>query len=151
MDASRVLYQNTLLDQSNQRGYERQKLQQVAHSGALVEPKSQDHLLSLLIGMKKEPNTLTQVAKKPRMDMNLDDLLQPQIEQLLLKEDIEQLKNNNTQLKSLIQHYMQNQSIHQILNATPNPCAAHTKQSEQQVRNQLRQQGLVMMVFVLDS
>ncbi|KAL3498778.1 hypothetical protein ACH5RR_041510 [Cinchona calisaya] len=141
MDASRVFHQNTLIDQSNQQGHKRHRLQQMTGPGALVESKSQDRLFSPPIVMEQEPNTLSQVLKKPRMDINPDDLLLQQIQQLLLKKDTEQLQNITPQLKALIQNHIQNQLLQLMLNSTLNSCAAHVQQSEQQMRNQLQQQA----------
>ncbi|KAL3499408.1 hypothetical protein ACH5RR_038501 [Cinchona calisaya] len=140
MNASPVSHENTLVDQSNQQEHKRQKLQQMAGSTALIEPKSLSHLLSVPIGMKQEPNTLTQHLNKTRMDMNPDYLLlQQMIQKLLLRHGVEHLQDNSPQLKALMQHQMQNL------------CQAHLLQSEQQMKNQLPQQVTHQNSFIQSS
>lgn len=142
LEASSICHQNTLVDQNQQQGHKRQKLQQMAGSTALIEPKTQSHLHSLPIGIQQEPNTLKQVLNSSRMNLNPACLLQQQVVQRLLsRKDIDQLQDNSPHLKALIQHQLQNQLLHQILHSSPNSLGAHSPQSGQQMKNQFPYQA----------
>ncbi|KAA8533769.1 hypothetical protein F0562_031286 [Nyssa sinensis] len=92
----------------------------------------------------QEPNNVSQVSKKPRLDIKQEDLLQQQVlQQLLQRQDSMQLQTHNPQLQALIQQQrlrQQQQQQQHLLQSMPPVQRAHLLHQQQQQQLQLRQQ-----------
>ncbi|CAN1755079.1 Probable transcriptional regulator SLK2 [Linum perenne] len=90
----------------------------------------------------QDPN-LSQVQKKPRLDIKQEDMLQQQVlQQLLQRQDSMQFQAHNPQLQSLLQQQRLRQQ-QQILQSMPPLQRAHFQQQQQlQMRQQMQQQAM---------
>lgn len=95
-----------------------------------------------------DPTTVSQLQKKPRLDIKQEDILQQQVlQQLLQRQDSMHLQNPNPQFQALIQQQRlrQQQQQQQLLQSMPPMQRAQLlqqQQQQQQLRQQLLQQGL---------
>ncbi|KAK8599503.1 hypothetical protein V6N13_077424 [Hibiscus sabdariffa] len=125
-------------------------VQQMQHSQLLQQgastatslPASQTGQVSLPMGPRvpgsfmQDPNNLSQVQKKPRLDIKQEDILQQQVlQQLLQRQDSMQLQPRNPQVQALIQQQRLRQQ-QQILQSMP------PLQRAQLQQHQLQQQGM---------
>ncbi|XP_041006914.1 probable transcriptional regulator SLK2 isoform X3 [Juglans microcarpa x Juglans regia] len=108
-------------------------------------PTSQTGQASLSMGARvgafiQDPNNLSQVQKKPRLDIKQEDILQQQVlHQLLQRQDTMQLQSRNPQLQALIQQQRLRQQ-QQILQSMPQLQRAQLQQQQQQQQHQQQQQ-----------
>ncbi|GLT35999.1 hypothetical protein SLA2020_104050 [Shorea laevis] len=133
--------------------------QQQGASSATSLPTSQVGQVSLPMGPRvpgsymQDPNNLSQVQKKPRLDIKQEDILQQQVvHQLLQRQDSMQLQGRNPQLQALFQQQQQQQRLRQqqqqFLQVLPQLQRAQLQQQQQQqqqqmqMRQQLQQQGM---------
>ncbi|OMO86008.1 hypothetical protein CCACVL1_09871 [Corchorus capsularis] len=149
VDGSSVGQQGSHQDPSVQQMQQSQQLQQGASSATSL-PTSQTGQVSLPMGPRvqgsfmQDPNNLSQVQKKPRLDIKQEDILQQQVlQQLLQRQDSMQLQGRNPQLQALLQQQRLRQQ-QQILQSMPQLQRAHLQQQQQQMqlRQQLQQQGM---------
>lgn len=100
--------------------------------------------------MIQDPSTISQLQKKPRLDIKQEDVLQQQVlQQLLQKQDPMHLQNPNPQLQALIQqqrlrqqHQREQQQLLQSMPPMQRAQLLQQQQQQQQLRQQLLQQGL---------
>ncbi|XWS37770.1 hypothetical protein CRYUN_Cryun19dG0073700 [Craigia yunnanensis] len=133
-----------------------QQMQQSLHlqqgaSSATSLPTSQTGQVSHPMGTRlpgsfmQDPSYLSQVQKKPRLDIKQEDIVQQQVlQQLLQRQDSMQLQCRNPQLEALIQQQRLRQQ-QQILQPMPPLQRVHLQQQQQQqmqLRQQLQQQGM---------
>uniref|UniRef100_A0A5B7AJM8 Putative transcriptional regulator SLK2 n=1 Tax=Davidia involucrata TaxID=16924 RepID=A0A5B7AJM8_DAVIN len=147
MDGSSVVQQNSNQDPSSQQVQQSQ--QQQGASSATSLPSSRMGQVSLPTGPRvpgsfiQEPNNMSQVLKKPRLDIKQEDIMQQQVlQQLLQRQDSMQLQTHNPQLQALIQQQrlrQQQQQQQQLLQSMPPVQRAHLLQQQQQQQLQLRQ------------
>ncbi|XP_041998352.1 probable transcriptional regulator SLK2 [Salvia splendens] len=104
----------------------------------------------------QDPTTISQLQKKPRLDIKQEDIIQLQVlQQLLQKQDPMHLQNPNPQIQALIQqqrlrqHQQQQQhrEQQQLLQSMPpmqrvQLLQQQQQQQQQQLRQQLLQQGM---------
>ncbi|PPD76403.1 hypothetical protein GOBAR_DD26676 [Gossypium barbadense] len=109
VDGSSVGQQGSHQDTSVQQMQQSQLLQQGA-STATSLPASQTGQVSLPMGPRvpgsfmQDPSNLSQLQKKPRLDIKQEDLLQQQVlQQLLQRQDSMQLQGRNPQFQALLQ------------------------------------------------
>ncbi|MBA0806425.1 hypothetical protein Gohar_005879, partial [Gossypium harknessii] len=150
VDGSSVGQQGSHQDTSVQQMQQSQLLQQGA-STATSLPASQTGQVSLPMGPRvpgsfmQDPSNLSQLQKKPRLDIKQEDLLQQQVlQQLLQRQDSMQLQGRNPQLQALLQQQRLRQQ-QQLLQSMPPLQRAHFQQQQQQqmqLRQQLQQQGM---------
>ncbi|KAG8476275.1 hypothetical protein CXB51_033029 [Gossypium anomalum] len=150
VDGSSVGQQGSHQDTSVQQMQQSQLLQQGA-STATSLPASQTGQVSLPMGPRvpgsfmQDPSNLSQLQKKPRLDIKQEDLLQQQVlQQLLQRQDSMQLQGRNPQLQALLQQQRLRQQ-QQLLQSMPPLQRAHLQQQQQQqmqLRQQLQQQGM---------
>ncbi|KAK8537113.1 hypothetical protein V6N13_042063 [Hibiscus sabdariffa] len=150
VDGSSVGQQGSHQDPSVQQMQQSQLLQQGA-STATSLPASQTGQVSLPMGPRvpgsfmQDPNNLSQVQKKPRLDIKQEDILQQQVlQQLLQRQDSMQSQARNPQLQALIQQQRLRQQQH-ILQSMPPLQRVQLQQQQQQqmqLRQQLQQQGM---------
>ncbi|KAA8521978.1 hypothetical protein F0562_012708 [Nyssa sinensis] len=142
LDGSSIAQQTSHLDQNCRQGRKRMQPQQQENSTATCQSTSQTHRVSLPTGINQESGTSTQMRKKPRLDMNKEDILHQQIlQQLLQRQDSLQLQDHNQQLQALIQqHRLKSQQQQQILQSIPQAQGVHVLQQQQQMRHHLKQQ-----------
>ncbi|GMJ06548.1 SEUSS-like 1 [Hibiscus trionum] len=149
IDGSSVGQHGSHQDPNVQQMQQSQLLQQGA-STATSLPASQTGQVSLPMGPRvpgsfmQDPNNLSQVQKKPRLDIKQEDILQQQVlQQLLQRQDSMQLQARNPQLQALIQQQRLRQQ-QQILQSMPPLQRAQLQQQQQQMqlRQQLQQQGM---------
>ncbi|KAK8657185.1 hypothetical protein V6N13_035438 [Hibiscus sabdariffa] len=147
VDGSSVGQQGSHQDPSVQQMQQSQLLQQGA-STATSLPASQTGQVSLPMGPRvpgsfmQDPNNLSQVQKKPRLDIKQEDILQQQVlQQLLQRQDSMQLPARNPQLQALIQQQRLRQQ-QQILQSMPPLQRVQLQQQQMQLRQQLQQQGM---------
>nr|DAD48010.1 TPA_asm: hypothetical protein HUJ06_017947 [Nelumbo nucifera] len=146
IDGSSIVQQSPHQDQSSQQMQQRQ--QQQGASTASSHPTPQTGQVSVPTGThipsssSQEPNNLTQMQKKPRLDTRQEDILQQQvIQQLLQRHDSMQFQGHNPQLQALIQQQRLRQQQQQILQSMPQMQRAHLQQQQhQQLRHHLQQQ-----------
>ncbi|CAA0832208.1 Probable transcriptional regulator SLK3 [Striga hermonthica] len=121
--------------------------QQNQHSSTTLIPGSRMGQVQIPIGSRdsnsfiQDPNTMSQVQKKPRLDIKQEDVLQ----QLLQRQDSMTLQNPNSQLQALIQQQrlrQQQQQREQLLQSMPPMQRVQLLQQQQQQQQQLRQQLL---------
>ncbi|KAJ0042208.1 hypothetical protein Pint_17388 [Pistacia integerrima] len=146
VDGSSVVQQGSHPDPSAQQV---QQSQQQGASSATSLPTSQTGQVSLPMGPRvpgsfiQDPNNLSQVQKKPRLDIKQEDILQQQVfQQLLQRQDSMQLQGRNQQLQALLQQRLRQQQ--QILQSMPPLQRAQLQQQQQQMqyRQQMQQQGM---------
>ncbi|KAG6657104.1 probable transcriptional regulator SLK2 isoform X1 [Carya illinoinensis] len=148
MDGSSVVQQNSHQDQNAQHVQQNQRQLQGA-SSAMSLPTSQTGQASLSMGARvgafiQDPNNLSQVQKKPRLDIKQEDILQQQVlHQLLQRRDTMQLQGRNPQFQALIQQQRLRQQ-QQLLQSMPQLQRAQLQQQQQQMqlRHQLQQQAM---------
>ncbi|MBA0593681.1 hypothetical protein Gorai_010616, partial [Gossypium raimondii] len=150
VDGSSVGQQGSHQDTSVQQMQQSQLLQQGA-STATSLPASQTGQVSLPMGPRvpgsfmQDPSNLSQLQKKPRLDIKQEDLLQQQVlQQLLQRQDSMQLQGRSPQLQALFQQQRLRQQ-QQLLQSMPPLQRAHLQQQQQQqmqLRQQLQQQGM---------
>ncbi|TYI53108.1 hypothetical protein E1A91_D12G295400v1 [Gossypium mustelinum] len=150
VDGSSVGQQGSHQDTSVQQMQQSQLLQQGA-STATSLPASQTGQASLPMGPRvpgsfmQDPSNLSQLQKKPRLDIKQEDLLQQQVlQQLLQRQDSMQLQGRNPQFQALLQQQRLRQQ-QQLLQSMPPLQRAHLQQQQQQqmqLRQQLQQQGM---------
>ncbi|XP_041006912.1 probable transcriptional regulator SLK2 isoform X2 [Juglans microcarpa x Juglans regia] len=144
MDGSSLVQQNSHQDQNAQHVQQNQQQPQGA-SSAMSLPTSQTGQASLSMGARvgafiQDPNNLSQVQKKPRLDIKQEDILQQQVlHQLLQRQDTMQLQSRNPQLQALIQQQRLRQQ-QQILQSMPQLQRAQLQQQQQQQQHQQQQQ-----------
>lgn len=100
--------------------------------------------------MVQDPSTISQLQKKPRLDIKQEDILQQQVlQQILQKQDPMHLQNPNPQLQALIQqqrlrqqHQREQQQLLQSMPPMQRVQLLQQQQQQQQLRQQLLQQGL---------
>ncbi|KAL4347951.1 hypothetical protein GQ457_17G025250 [Hibiscus cannabinus] len=141
VDGSSVGQQGSHQDPIVQQMQHSQLLQQGA-STATSLPASQTGQVSLPMGPRvpgsfmQDPNNLSQVQKKPRLDIKQEDILQQQVlQQLLQRQDSMQLQARNPQVQALFQQQRLRQQ-QQILQSMP------PLQRAQLQQQQLQQQGM---------
>ncbi|KAJ6748027.1 LIM-DOMAIN BINDING PROTEIN/SEUSS-RELATED [Salix purpurea] len=148
VDGSSVVQQGNHQDRNVQQVPQNQQ-QQHGTSSATSLPTSQIGQVSLPIGPRgqgsflQDPNNLSQVQKKPRLDIKQEDILQHQmLQQLLQRQDSVQQQNRNSQLQNLIHQHRLRQQQHQLLQSMPPLQRAQLQQQQQQQQQQmhLRQQ-----------
>lgn len=137
------------VQQNSQQEQNIQHVQQRAQHGAshaTSVPASQIGQVSLPIGARfqgsfiPDPNNYSQVAKKPRLDIKQEDILQQQVlHQLFQRQDSIQSQNRNAQLQALYQQQRMRQQ-QQILQSLPQYRAQLQQQQQIQLRQQLQQQ-----------
>lgn len=141
MDGSSVVQQNSHQDQNAQHVQQPQ-----GASSATSLSASQTGQASLSMGARvgafiQDSNNLSQVQKKPRLDIKQEDILQQQvIQQLLQRQDPMQFQGRNPQLQAFIQQQRLRQQQQQILQSMPQLQRAQLQQQQQmQLRHQLQQ------------
>ncbi|KAK9059650.1 hypothetical protein SSX86_020354 [Deinandra increscens subsp. villosa] len=89
-------------------------------------------------------DNVSQLQKKPRLDMTREDMMQQQVlQQILQRQDLMQLQGPNPQLQTLIQQQrlrQQQQQQQQFFQSLPPLQRAHLIQQQQQQELQLRKQ-----------
>ncbi|XP_040961334.1 probable transcriptional regulator SLK2 isoform X2 [Gossypium hirsutum] len=154
VDGSSVGHHGSHQDPSVQQMQQSQQLQQGASSAA-SRPQSQTGQVSVPLGPRvpgpflQDPGNLSQVQKKPQLDIKQEDIMQQQmLQQLLQRQDSMQLHGQNPQLQALMQQQRLRQQ-QQILQSLPPLQRAHLQQQQQQqqqqqlqLRQQLQQQGM---------
>ncbi|KAE8662118.1 putative transcriptional regulator SLK1 [Hibiscus syriacus] len=149
VDGSSVGQLGSHQDPSVQQMQNSQLLQQGA-STATSLPALQTGQVSLPMGPRvpgsmQDPNNLSQVQKKLRLDIKQEDILQQQVlQKLLQRQDSMQLQARNPQLQALFQQQRLRQQ-QQILQSMPPSQRAQLQQQQQQqmqFRQQMQQQGM---------
>ncbi|XVF12440.1 hypothetical protein REPUB_Repub08aG0118700 [Reevesia pubescens] len=154
VDGSSAGQQGSHQDPSVQQIRQSQQLQQGASSATSL-PTSQTGQVSLPMGPRvpgsfmQDPSNLSQVQKKPRLDIKQEDIVQQQMLQQLLQRP-DSMQGRNPQLQALIQQQRLRQQ-QQILQSMPPLQRAHLQQQQQQMqlRQQLQQQGMQQQVAAM--
>ncbi|XP_012474620.1 probable transcriptional regulator SLK2 isoform X1 [Gossypium raimondii] len=138
-------------DPSVQQMQQSQQLQQGASSASSL-PISQTGQVSLTMGPRgpgtfvQDPNIVSQVQKKTRVDVKQEDILQQQVlQQLLQRQDSMQLPGRNPHLEALIQQQRLRQQ--QMLQSMPPLQRAHLQQ-QMQLRQQLQRQDMQQVASI---
>ncbi|KAK3220787.1 hypothetical protein Dsin_014757 [Dipteronia sinensis] len=148
VDGSSVVQQGSHPDPSVQQV---PQSQQQGGSSATSLPTSQTGQVSLPMGPRvpgsfiQDPNSLSQVQKKPRLDIKQEDIMPQQVlQQLLHRQDPMQLPGRNQQLQALLQQQQRLRQQQQILQSMPPMQRAQLQQQQQQMqlRQQMQQQGM---------
>ncbi|XP_044467284.1 probable transcriptional regulator SLK2 isoform X2 [Mangifera indica] len=141
VDGSSVVQQGSHPDPSAQQV---QQSQQQGASSATSLPTSQTGQVSLPMGPRvpgtfiQDPNNLSQVQKKPRLDIKQEDILQ----QPVFQQHSMQLQGRNQQLQALLQQQQQRlRQQQQILQSMP-PLQRAQLQQQQQMQYRQQQQGV---------
>lgn len=153
IDGSSVVQQSSHQDHNVQQmpqGHHHHQHQQQGASSVTSLPMSQTGQMSLPMGARvpgsfvQDPNVLSQLQKKPRLDIKQEDILQQQVlQQLLQRQDPMQLQGRNPQLQALLQQQRLRQQQQQLLQSMPQLQRAQLQQQTQlQLRQQLQQQGM---------
>ncbi|KAJ8771412.1 hypothetical protein K2173_026589 [Erythroxylum novogranatense] len=150
VDGSSIAQQGNHHDSSVQLQQSQQPQQ--GGSSATSLPSSQPGQVPLSMGQRsvgsfvQDPTNLSQVQKKPRLDVKEEGILPQQVHQLLQKQDSMQLQGRNPQLQSFLQQQRLRQQ-QQILQSMPPLQRAQLQQQQQQMqlRQQLQQQAMQPM------
>ncbi|XAR71743.1 hypothetical protein NMG60_11018148 [Bertholletia excelsa] len=156
MDASSVVQQSSNQDLSSQKA--RQSQQQHGASSATSLPTSRMGPVPFPTGplvsgsFIQEPSNMTQLQKKPRLDIKQEDIMHKQVlQQLLQRQDSMQLQAHNPHYQALIHQQRLQQRQQQFLQSISPAQRAHLLQQQQQQqqllqwRQQLQQQGMQQM------
>ncbi|XP_065870203.1 probable transcriptional regulator SLK2 isoform X1 [Euphorbia lathyris] len=147
VDGSSVAQQGNHQDPSVQQVQQSQQQQRGASSATSL-PTSQT-AQSSLGGMGPQapgtflPDNLSQVQKKPRLDIKQEDILQQQVfQQLLQRQDSMQLQSRSPQFQNLL-HQQRLRQQQQIFQSMPQLQRAQLQQQQQmQLRQQMQQQAM---------
>ncbi|KAK7380253.1 hypothetical protein VNO78_32759 [Psophocarpus tetragonolobus] len=150
MDVSSVVQQSSHQDQNIQHLQQSQQQPQGASSATSL-PASQTGPSQLQMGAQvpgayvQDPNNLSHLSKKPRLDIKQEDIMQQQvIQQLLQRQDSMHFQSRNPQLQVLFQQQQQQRlRQQQMFQQMPQLQRAHLQQQQQQQQQQqmqLRQQ-----------
>lgn len=158
ISGSSVMDGSALIPQSSNQEPGPQNQQHQGNSGATSLSSSRMGQVHLPGGQRipnsfmQDPTSISQLQKKPRLDIKQEDIIQQQVlQQLLHKQDPLHLQNQNPQLQALIQQQrlrqqqQQQREQQQILQSMPPMQRAQLlqqQQQQQQLRQQLLQQGL---------
>ncbi|CAN4080768.1 unnamed protein product [Withania somnifera] len=158
MDGSSVVQQSSNQDPNSQQTQHNQ--QRHGTSSATSLPTSRVGQVQLANGLPngqglrvarsfiQDPVALSQMQKKPRLDIKQEDILQQQVlQQLLQRQDPLHMQNPSPQLQALVQQQrlrQQQQQQHQLLQYLPPMQRAQLLQQQQQLqlRQQLQQQSV---------
>ncbi|KAK4791867.1 hypothetical protein SAY86_022302 [Trapa natans] len=153
---SAIMHQHSLSDQPAQQVQPSQQQQQ-GNSGATSLAPSQAGQVLVPMGARvpgsfiQDPNNLSHVQKKPRIDIKQEDVIQQQVLQQLLQRPDPMLQSRNPQIQALWQQQrfrqQHQQQQQQILQSMPHLQRAHLQQQQQQlqIRQQLQQQSVQPM------
>ncbi|KAI3468795.1 hypothetical protein Pfo_025458 [Paulownia fortunei] len=135
------------LCQGGQKERKNQQLGNTKGSTDLYKTKLQTRQDSLPVRIKQEPSTLTPILKKPRLDVNQENIHHHQQEisqELLLKE----LQDCNPQLTAMIKQYRQQTQLQPpILHSAPQLRGFHLQLPKQQMGSLLQDQGNQQVTF----
>ncbi|KAI4378133.1 hypothetical protein MLD38_015658 [Melastoma candidum] len=130
-------------------------LNQPGASSSLSLPASENGQLLLPSGSRvtgsyiEDPNSLSQLTKKLRLDIKQEDMIQQQVLQhLLQRQDSMQLQGLTPQFQAFMQQQRMRQQQQQILQSIPSMQSAPLKQQQQhplQWSHHLQQQGLLQV------
>lgn len=147
VDGSSVVQQGNHQDPSAQQVQQNQQ-QQHGASSATSLPTSQTAQASLPMGPRapgtflQDPNNLSQVQKKPRLDIKQEDIMQQQVfQQLLQRQDSMPLQGRSPQLQNLL-HQQRLRQQQQLFQSMPPLQRAHLQQQQMQLRQQMQQQSM---------
>ncbi|XP_055825227.1 probable transcriptional regulator SLK2 [Solanum dulcamara] len=154
MDGSSVAQQSSNQDPNSQQPQHNQ--QRHGTSSATSLPTSRVGQVQLANGQGlrvpgsfiQDPVALSQMQKKPRLDIKQDDILQQRVlQQLLQRQDPVQMQNSSPQLQALVQQQrlrQQQQQHQQLLQYLPPMQRAQLMQQQQQLqlRQQIQQQSV---------
>ncbi|KAJ7970006.1 Transcriptional corepressor SEUSS [Quillaja saponaria] len=152
MDGSSVVQQNFHQDQNAHQV--QQAHQQQGASSATSLPASQTGQALLPMGARvpgsfiQDPNNLSHLQKKPRLDIKQEDIMQqPVLQQLLQRQDPMQFQGRSPQIQAFLQQHRLRQQQQQILQSMPQLHRAQLQQQQQQqqqlqLRQQLQQQAM---------
>ncbi|GMH09014.1 hypothetical protein Nepgr_010854 [Nepenthes gracilis] len=151
IDGSSTVPQNSQHDPSSQGKQNQHQLHHGASSATSL-PASQTGQTALPVVPRipssfiQDPTSLSQIQKKPRLDIKQEDILQQQVmQQLLQRQDPTQLQGHNPQLQAFIQQQQRLQQ-QQFLQAMPQFQRAQLQQrQQQQLRHHLQQQSIQQM------
>ncbi|XP_014512445.1 probable transcriptional regulator SLK2 [Vigna radiata var. radiata] len=149
IDGSSVVQQSSHQDQNVQQLQQNQQQQLQGASSATSLPASQTGPSTLHMGAHvpgsfiHDPNNVSQLSKKPRLDIKQEDIMQQQqvIQQILQRQDSMQLQGRNPQLQALLQQ-QQRLRQQQLFQSMPQLQRVQLQQQQQQQQQQmqLRQQ-----------
>ncbi|CAJ1952652.1 unnamed protein product [Sphenostylis stenocarpa] len=149
MDGSSVGQQSSHQDQNVQQLQQNQQQQQLqGASSATSLSASQSGPSSLHMGAHvpgsfiHDPNNVSQLSKKPRLDIKQEDIMQQQqqvIQQILQRQDSMQFQGRSPQVQALLQQ-QQRLRQQQIFQSMPQLQRVHLQQQQQQQQLQMRQQ-----------
>ncbi|XP_051122792.1 probable transcriptional regulator SLK2 isoform X2 [Andrographis paniculata] len=148
MDGSSVVQQNSSQDPSSQQAQQSQQYRGGSSATSLprmgqVQLPGGPRVPNSCI---QDPTTLSQLQKKPRLDIKQEDIVQQQVlQQLLHRQDPVHLHNQNPQLQALMQQQRLRQQEQQLLQAMPSMQRVqlmHQQKQQLQLRQQLQLQGI---------
>lgn len=159
ISGSSVMDGSALVPQSSNQEPGQQNQQHQVNSSATSLSSSQMGQVHLPGGQRipnsfmQDPTSVSQLQKKPRLDIKQEDILQQQVlQQLLQKQDPMHLQNQNPQFQALIQqqrlrqqHQQQREQQQLLQSMSPMQrvqLLQQQQQQQQQLRQQLLQQGL---------
>lgn len=150
MDGSSVIQQSSHQDQNVQHLQKNHEQMQGASSTTSL-PAAQTGQAALPMGARgpgsliQDPNNLSHIQKKPRLDIKQEDIMQQQvIQQLLQRQDSMQFQGRNPQLQALLQQQRlrQQQQQQQILQSMPQLQRNLLQQQQMQLRQQIQQEAM---------
>ncbi|GAB2265249.1 hypothetical protein Dimus_000318 [Dionaea muscipula] len=152
IDGSPTVQQNSKNDPSLLQGNQNQQQLHQGASSVTSLPTVQAGQVSLPSGSRlvstvmQDPNNLSHMQKKPRLDVKQEDIFQHQLLQQLLQRNDMQLPGHNPQYQAYIQQ-QQRLRQQQYLQAMPQMQRAQLQQQhqQQQLKNHLQQQGIQHM------
>ncbi|XP_049393465.1 probable transcriptional regulator SLK2 isoform X1 [Solanum stenotomum] len=154
MDGSSVAQQSSNQDPNSQQPQHNQQRHGTSSATSLPTSRVGQVQLGSGQGLRvpgsfiQDPAALSQMQKKPRLDIKQDDVMQQQVlQQLLQRQDPVHMQNPSPQLQALVQQQrlrQQQQQQHQLLQYLPPLQRAQLLQQQQQLqlRQQMQQQSV---------
>ncbi|XP_057774401.1 probable transcriptional regulator SLK2 [Salvia miltiorrhiza] len=153
MDGSSVVQQSSNQDPGSQHTQQNQQHHGVSSATSLPRMGQVQFHGGARVhnSLAQDQTTMSQLQKKPRLDIKQEDVVQQQVlQQLLQRQDSMHLQNSNPQLQALIQQQRLRQQEQQILQAMPPLQRVQLLQQQQQLqlRQQLQMQGMPSAIAV---
>ncbi|KAK4734466.1 hypothetical protein R3W88_008727 [Solanum pinnatisectum] len=151
MDGSSVAQQSSNQDPNSQQPQHNQQRHGTSSATSLPTSRVGQVQLGNGQGLRvpgsfiQDPVALSQMQKKPRLDIKQDDVMQQQVlQQLLQRQDPVHMQNPSPQLQALVQQQRLRQQQHQLLQYLPPLQRAQLLQQQQQLqlRQQMQQQSV---------
>ncbi|KAK6158112.1 hypothetical protein DH2020_005426 [Rehmannia glutinosa] len=131
-----------------QKGRKKQQLENTKGPKSPCKTKLQTRQDPLPFQIKKEPDMLTPIPKKRRLDVNQENVHQQQQDKIIEEMMLKELRDQNPQLVAMIEQYgLRNQLQLPILHSAPQLRGFQLQLPKQQIINLMQDQGNLQTSF----